>query len=66
MLFRLSILFRNFATILIQSILSMLRNRMNILSITTSIQSNKRSEVVLSVHISRIEPRIAVNTFQRT
>lgn len=39
---------------------------MNILSITTSIKNNKRSDVVLSVHISRIEPRIAVNTFQRT
>ena len=40
-------------------------NRMNILSITTAIQSNKRTESVLSVHVSRIEPRL-VNTFQRT
>ena len=39
---------------------------MNVLSITTSIKNNKRSDVVLSVHISRIEPRIIVNTFQRT
>ena len=39
---------------------------MNILSITTSIKNNKRSDVVLSVHISHIEPRIIVNTFQRT
>ena len=39
---------------------------MNILSITTSIKNNKRSDVVLSIHISRIEPRIIVNTFQQT
>ncbi len=37
---------------------------MGILSITT-IQGNKRSECVLNVHVSGIEPRI-VNTFQRT
>jgi len=38
---------------------------MNILPTTTTIQSNKRTEFVSSVHVSRIEPRI-VNTFQRT
>lgn len=38
---------------------------MNILSITTAIQSNKRTESVSGVHVSRIEPRI-INTFQRT
>ena len=43
----------------------MQRNKMNILSITTAIQSNKRAESVSSVHVSRIEPRL-VNTFQRT
>lgn len=59
-------LFANFA-LLIETIktLTMQRNRMNILSITTAIQSNKRTESVSSVHVSRIEPRI-VNTFQRT
>ena len=31
---------------------------MNILSMTTAIQSNKRTESVSSVHVSRIEPRI--------
>ena len=43
----------------------MQRNRMNILPTTTTIQSNKRTESVSSVHVSRIEPRI-VNTFQQT
>lgn len=43
----------------------MRRYRMNILSIATAIQSNKRTESVSCVHVSRIEPRI-VNTFQRT
>ena len=38
---------------------------MDILSIATAIQSNKRTEFVSCVHVSRIEPRIT-NTFQRT
>lgn len=43
----------------------MRRYRMNILSISTAIQSNKCAEVMSGVRVSRIEPRI-VNTFQRT
>lgn len=38
---------------------------MNILPTTITIQSNKRTESVPSVHVSRIKPRL-VNTFQRT
>lgn len=59
-------LFANFALLLRQlNINNAKKQNEHIISITTTIQSNTRTESVSCVHVSRIEPRI-VKTFQRT
>ena len=59
-------LFANFASFLKRyNINNAEKQNEHIISITTTIQSNTRTESVSCVHVSRIEPRIT-NTFQRT